>query len=415
MLRNIKSAFYCVTLSVLCILLTFLCAAMSCHGALLGPFSVWPAGHVTAVRTAGSLACAVLAFVYGTCFLKYGVRRTLIPCAMLCALGCVGIAAAGGLAVYGGAGNLWLFCLSGLVLRCCSLGLLMACFQLIASWFIRCRGRMLGVAAMGVPLFAASAPGIVRLIAGPMDGDYRFLCAGAAVALTVLAAAVRLLVRETPEEAGLYPDGGDRAPLSEAGAPAVPMTAGQVLSQKRAWVLIASYGAFLYAFCGCMGAMGPDAVKWMTAGGLLGVPVSFLFGWLDDRFGAAAASLALGLAEVMAAVALLFMPAGGSGALGAVWCLGAAGMTGGALTLQPAAVAHAYGRRGYPYASPVILAVQLIPAALGAWVTGALADAGRGGLAYGICLAAAVLGLAVSRLLRGVPGADDAGRGRAGT
>ena len=48
--------------------------------------------------TVGNLVCIVLTLVYGTCFIKFGVRKTLIPCIAVSALGCLYLAAANGLA-----------------------------------------------------------------------------------------------------------------------------------------------------------------------------------------------------------------------------------------------------------------------------------------------------------------------------
>ena len=130
--------------------------------------------------------------------------------------------------------------------------------------------------------------------------------------------------RDTPEEVGLYPDGADAPPKSEQGVEEVSMTIGQVLKQKKSWIMIVNYGVYQFIINCCMASMvvwfthlavtyadvvaaGPlggqfagmgglegqgamvlfvgQATKWLSVGAIAGIGMSFIFGVIDDKLG----------------------------------------------------------------------------------------------------------------------------------
>ena len=437
MLKNKKFAAYVIAFNVLGILFMFMYSGLqNDHYNILQTFTSWSGSQVQLGRTIAEYVCIALTFVYGTFFMKYGVRKTLIPCVMLCALGCVGIATANGLAINGGVGNFFLFSASSFILRCCCMCFQMAGFQLAANWFIKYRGRVLGIITLGSPLFSVmGVGGMTNLIQTHWNGDYRFFYLGVSVVLVAIAICVRFFLKDTPEEVGLYPDGADHAPISESNVDEIHLTVKQVLSEKRAWILIVSYGAFQFIINCCMSSMairfmsldpelmalraagldGPPtvwlgALKWLSVGAVLGIFMSYVFGWIDDKFGTVKASLALGITELIPVCMLMFMPVGGNVPMEVLWGFGVACMTGGVPTMHPASITYAYGRREYQSANRVIMAIQLIPSALAAMMMAALIESGRGMLAYGICLVVIAIGLFATWMLRKVPDAMAADR-----
>lgn len=384
----------------------------------------WSSTMTQLPMTVGNFVCIVLTFLYGTCFIKYGTRKTLIPCIVLSALGCVGIVAANGLDIYGGAttGIYWLYFISLFVVRCTCMCLQMAGFQLAASWFIKYRGRVLGIVTLGSPLFSVVGTSVMtRFINNQLGGDYRPFYIGIAVILALIALLTRLLLKDTPEEAGLYPDGADHPPVSEENDE-IKLTVKQVLSEKRGWIMIVSYAAFQFIINACMGSM---AVRFMALGGaevwisattylamgaILGIPMSYVFGWIDDKLGTVTASLILGLTELIPVIALWAMPEGGSVPLEIIWGFGVACMTGGVPTMHPASITYAYGRREYQSANRIIMAIQLIPSAFAAMMMVALIGAGQANTAYIILLAIIIVGLIATAMMRSIPDANAADR-----
>lgn len=434
MLKNKKFAFYAIAFNILGIIFMFMYSGLqNDHYNIITTYSAWTASQIQIARTVAEFACIVLTFVYGTLFMKFGVRKTLIPCIMLCALACVGITAANGLAVNGGEGEFWLFNISSFVMRCCCMCFQMAGFQLAASWFIKYRGRVLGIITLGSPLFSVvGVGGMTNLIANAWNGDYRFFYIGVSVVLVAMAICTRFLLKDTPEEVGLYPDGADTAPLSEANEEEeVHLTVKQVLSEKRAWLLIISFGAFQFIINCCMSSMAARfmsldpafisgaspaptvwlaATKWLSVGAILGILMSYVFGWIDDKFGTVKASLLLGLTELIPVLMLMLMPEGGNVPMEIAWGFGVACMTGGVPTMHPCSVSYAYGRKEYQSANRIIMAIQLIPSALAAYMMAAMIQNGKGVMAYGICLVVIVIGLIATWMLRTIPDAMAADR-----
>ncbi len=433
MFKNKKFAFYAVAFNILGIIFMFMYSGLqNDHYNIITAYSAWSASQIQLARTIAEFACIVLTFIYGTLFMKYGVRKTLIPCIMLCALGCVGITAANGLIVNGGVGNFLLFSISSFVLRCCCMCFQMAGFQLAANWFIKYRGRVLGIVTLGSPLFSVvGVGGMTNLIANNWNGDYRLFYIGISVILVAIAICTRFFLRDTPEEVGLYPDGADTAPKSEAGDDNINLTVKQILSEKRAWLLIVSYGAFQFIINCCMSSMAArfmsldpafqsgaspaptvwlEATTWLSVGAILGIFMSYLFGWVDDKFGTIKASLLLGVTELIPVLMLMFMPEGGSIPMEIAWGFGVACMTGGVPTMHPCSVSYAYGRKEYQSANRIIMAIQLIPSAFAAYMMAAMIQNGNGVLAYGICVVVVIIGLIATWMMRKIPDAMAADR-----
>ena len=426
MFKNKKFGAYVIAFNILGIVFMFMYSGLqNDHYNIIQTFTSWSATQVQLGRTVAEYVCIALTFVYGTFFMKYGVRKTLIPCIMLCALGCTGIAAANGQIVTGGVGVFWLYTISSFVLRCCCMCFQMAGFQLAANWFIKYRGRVLGIITLGSPLFSViGVGGMTSLIQKTWNGDYRFFYIGIAAVLVVIAICTRFFLRDTPEEVGLYPDGADHPPVSEDHSDEVHLTVKQVLSEKRAWLLIVSYGAFQFIINCCMSSMAlrfitlsngalwpmPAAVKWLSFGAIGGIFMSYVFGWIDDKFGTVKASIALGVSEFIPVLMLMLMPPQGNAIMGYLWGFGVACITGGVPTMHPASITYCYGRKEYQSANRIIMAIQLIPSAFAAMMMAALIQSGKAILAYGICLAVIVVGLIATLMLRKVPDAMAADR-----
>jgi Na+/melibiose symporter-like transporter len=258
-----------------------------------------------------------------------------------------------------------------------------------------------------------------------MGNDYRIFYFGIAIVLGLMAIATVFLIEDNPEDVGLHPDGSINAPLSEKGSE-TNLTIKQVLSQKKAWLLIVSFGAFQFIISACMGSMAVrfmalggipvwlSATKWLAFGALLGIPMSFIFGVFDDKFGSIKASFILGLTELIPILALWFMPQGGDTSLEILWGFGVACMTGGVPTMHPSITAYCYGRKEYQSANRIIMSIQLIPSAIAAMMMVSLIDAGKSNIAFAILLGITIIGLVATFMMRGMKDANEADRAYAG-
>lgn len=177
MAKNKKFLGYGILLSVLGIVFMFLYSGLQNDQInIIQSFSGWSGDATMAPMTVGNFVCIVLTFLYGTMFIKFGVKKSLIPTMILCAVGCIGVAAANGLACNGGEGNYVLYFISLFITRCTCMMLQMAGFQLVASWFVRFRGQTTTAYIM---LLIVLAVGIITLLtmlgmkdANAADRDY---------------------------------------------------------------------------------------------------------------------------------------------------------------------------------------------------------------------------------------------------
>ena len=456
MLKTKKFAGYSVAFCILGVIFMFLYSGLQNDQInIIQGFSAWDNTSTQMPMTIGNFVCIALTFVFGTCFIKFGVRKTLIPCIAVSALGCLGIAMANGLACLNPAlkvashatsdpavaGNYMLFWVSLFAVRCTCMCLQMAGFQLAASWFIRYRGRVLGIITLGSPLFSVIGTSVMTsFITDQLGGDYRPFYIGICILLVVVGVLTALFLRDNPEDVGLYPDGADHSPKSETNDD-INLTVKQVLSMPKSWLMIANFGAYNFVINACMGsmtawfvhlatsnadlvatgAMGAQfagmgglegagamvlfvgqAVKWLGVGAILGIPMSFIFGVIDDKFGTPVATTILGITEFLPIIGLMsqYNAVATTGSCNVpmlvLWGFGVACMTGGVPTMHPASIGYAFGRRSYQSANRIIMAIQLVPSAVAAMMMITLMSANTGILPYCILMGVVVIGIATT-------------------
>ena len=146
----------------------------------------------------------------------------------------------------------------------------------------------------------------------------------------------------------------------------------ELLSDKVAWQLIVSYGllqfiivammAFMivrYTFVFGENGLGP-VYTWLAIGAALGIPMSYLLGWVDDKVGSIKASLLLCVLYLFAVIPLTIIKPDSSVALICIWAFGVACMTGGMPTMHPAITSYVYGRKKYQGANKWIMTIQAV-------------------------------------------------------
>ena len=453
MLKNKKFARYAIAFNILGIVFMFFYSGLqNDHINIIQAYSAWNNNATLIPMTVGNLVCIVLTLVYGTCFIKFGVRKTLIPCIAVSALGCLGLAAANGLACNSPnatlasaaigdpnvVGNYVLYAISLFLIRVTCMCFQMAGFQLAATWFIRYRGRVLGIITLGSPLFSVVGTSVMNNFIGTyLGGDYRPFYTGVCVVLVIIAILSALLLRDAPEDVGLYPDGSDAPPKSEA-EEETKLSIGDVLKQKKSWIMIVNYGVYQFIINACMASMvvwftrlvilnadavaaGPlgaaftgmgglegggamvlfvnQATRWLSVGALVGILTSFLFGVIDDKCGTPVASLILGITEFLPIIGLMcqwhFVATTGACnvPLLILWGFGVSCMTGGVPTMHPASISFAFGRREYQAANRIIMAIQLIPCAFAAQIMAAMINSGNPMSAWIMCLIVLAIGI----------------------
>lgn len=244
----------------------------------------------------------------------------------------------------------------------------MGSYMLCSNWFIKYRGRVLGIITMGCPFFSiAGLAGLTKLV------NVLGLGKGYAVfGAVVLVVAVLLLVtiKDTPEQVGLNPD-GSLTPTHDVDE-STELSVKEVLADPKAWQLTISYGILQFVIVAMMAFMaaryiglgGPElwtrAMVYLSIGSALGIPMSYIIGWVDDKVGSIKASLLLCVLYLFCVIPLLCMPEGGNSALMLTWAFGVACMTGGEPTMHPSITTYVYGRKKYQAANKWIMTLQAI-------------------------------------------------------
>ncbi|MGD8836100.1 MAG: MFS transporter [Desulfobacteraceae bacterium] len=345
----------------------------------------WNVTTITNPVTWGAFVVIPATVLVGALMIRFGVVPIVVPSIAILALSTIGLAFAGT--------NLFLYSISLFLVRLFVLPLQMGAFMLCTNWFIELRGRALGFITIGCPLFTAT--GIVGLTAS--IGAFGFTTAYAMVGgiLFGLALLVGLLVKSTPEQCGLFPDGADASALSSSGD-IQSLSFKEVILNSGSWLLIISFGLLQFCIVAIMAfyvprlaAVGTEPkvfLLWLTISAFLGMPISLILGIIDDKLGTVIASLVLCGLFVLAIASLLVMKANSVPLIFAA-AIGIAGITGGTPNLHPSITTYVWGREKYQAANRWIMAIQAIMMAFSIYFMSVILDTtGSLDLAYKIML-----------------------------
>lgn len=370
--------------------------------------------------TVAGFAVVLFYLICGVGFIKVGVRKIMVPSTVVLGISTIIL----GFSTQ--AGNLALYNISLFLVRLLVVPLQMGGFMLCANWFIKYRGRVMGIITAGSPLFSIVGVSILTWVytsIGAIDMAYMIF----GIIIIVLGILVFVLLRDKPEDIGLYPDGADHAPVSEAGVVEVDVTLKEVITSKVGWQLIISYGLMQFVINAMMGymvarfimlnanaensmALWVEAVAFLSVGAALGIPMSYVLGWIDDKLGTIKASLVLNILFFIAVIPLTIMPVGGSKLLMGVWAFGVACMTGGVPTMHPCSVSYVYGRSKYQGANKWIMTIQAIIMAFSLYYMGFFFERDMADMAYYGLIIMLVISLITILTMWKIPDANAADR-----
>lgn len=368
--RFSNNAFMLMTLGVLYFFL--FSGLQNDHMNVLTPYLIqtkgWSDLQITNPATIGAVLATLVYLIGGIAFVKVGIKKVLVTCLVIMGLAAIGI----GLSE----DSYTLYCVSLFTLRIIGVPIQLGAFALCANWFVKYRGRVMGVITAGAPLFSIVGIGVLTALVSQM-GLRAYTLVGAIV--LAIAACTMLCISESPESMGLFPDGSETAPISATNE-TVNVPFKTFITDINAWKIMVAFGTLQFVTICIMTYMAirfislstpqdvpnlfiSKALLWLSIGAASGIPMSFVLGWIDDKFGTIKASIILTLTYLFAVIPLIVMPMGGSEMLMAIWAFGVACMTGGLLTLDPCITSYVYGRKKYISANKWKFTIQSIPAA----------------------------------------------------
>ena len=263
-------------------------SAMNAASGTLSELRGWNAALLTSFISLGSIANVVAGFIFGKLSTKASAKKLSIFCSI------VWIAVVLGMGV---TTNLWAFAFCLIIANGISnaLGYQLAPVM-IAKWFPKRKGIIMGIVTMGIPLCSGVATMMYQAgyaAMGSLGGFLPFI-AVLVVALIVLL----LFLADDPSEKGFTPDNGvsvDVEEEKEINKESI-WTTKKLLSTPQVWIHGIMLGVQLLFASGLMVQLFPRLLEigfdpgtagmMMLASGLLALPGSYLCGVLDSKIGA---------------------------------------------------------------------------------------------------------------------------------
>lgn len=311
-------------------------------------FTGWAATQVSLPITLGGYISIVTTFLIGSWLIRHRGRGMLLALILLTGLATIGLAFSE--ASY----PLYFVCL--VVINITAAAMLVLGTAIITHWFVSTRGRMLGFVTIGAPFSTAvCVPVIQRLLTHGIPFQMIFVVFGAAI--LVFGILAFLFVPYLPEDVGLHADNSPEAPevVSDTGATA-KWSLKQLLGCKEAWCIMLGFGLMMLVSNCVMPLLFPHFIQigvnqntvlnLMTISAVVGIPLSYFWGWLDDKIGTKKSCYTLAVGFLLMSVAMV-MARNGNIVIVAMAVIGIAAVIGGAPNLNPSMIVNVFGATEY--------------------------------------------------------------------
>lgn len=300
--------------------------------------------------TSGAVYVAIISgVVIGTLMMKFGIKKILQPAIILLGLDIIFMAQTSS---FKG------FAIAMIVLQVLCIALMTGSFALVANWFRKKRGTIMGIVTIGCPLSTATFVMIGTRVS--MKFGYEIFYSSLGVIITILGILGIFVLRNKPEEIGCGIDGG---PLDQQEIEQEDVMKGKtvwsfsaMMKNKEMWLISFGWGFIFLMMTGIMSTAIPrfvdvgisieKALWFFSIAAFLGMPFSYFWGWLDDKVGTPKACAIFGFCYILGSVCFLFGSADRM-ALAFGGILAVALTTGGMPNLQPSIQAWVYGRREF--------------------------------------------------------------------
>jgi MFS transporter, OFA family, oxalate/formate antiporter len=227
---------------------------------------------------------------FGRMVNRFGVKPIMILCAFVCC-GCF--------AVMGMSASLWMFYLAATVYYISNVGINgLGPNAAVSNWFVRYRGKALGISTSGISLSGALVPPFALFLLTRVSLANAYLII-ALMSLFAVVFSASLFMKNKPEDVGMCPDG--IAPEPNGGEPGKfleqksgPISNSKLLRTPAFWNIGFAYGLMIPGVVGVMSQLKPrfndmgfsseKAMLMMAVTALIGSGGKIFWGWLCDRF-----------------------------------------------------------------------------------------------------------------------------------
>ena len=190
---------------------------------------------ISALLAVSTIVSAVLVTFVSRLADRYGPRIILVAAGLGLGAACFGMTAAT---------NIIAFFFAFAALRALGQGsLIINCILLVNQWFVARRGRAIGLMTMGVVTSTAIFPPVARFLIDSIGWREAYAVLGV-VAIGLIVPTALFVVKNRPEDVGLFPDGSSQPPVSETRqAMAGVRRDTKVYSSVNFWLLALSLGS----------------------------------------------------------------------------------------------------------------------------------------------------------------------------
>ena len=315
----------------------------------IAAFRGWNPDAVLSISSPASIIALFLVMVFGGLARKFGLKRTTVV--TMIAAGAVTIA-------YGNAPSIPVYavCLVLMVTLINAFSLVLG-LSICTNWFPTKKGVVMGFTTIGMNLASALISQILNQLSAHFNIAIAISIMGGVIILVGIL--TQLFIKETPEEAGCYPDNdpyvaemlkqqGEQCGDSE-------ITYLDALKNPKTWIFGVAYGFFGLATVGIMSQLvgffqttkGYDfqaALNVVTIAAVIGIVGSVLWGVVDQKIGTKKTSVLFGIWYCIGI--LLLLSSNTAIMVAGIVMLGAG--IGGNGNFPPSMAALIYGRKDFP-------------------------------------------------------------------
>lgn len=237
-----------------------------------------------------------------------------------------------------------------------------ACPAFIANWFPRKKGIALGWSTMGAPLSSCLFVTGFSILLGTKGIQTAFMVFG--ILAVVIGVLTFFWAKNEPADVNCLPDNmelDEVVSTQELVVDNEKYSIKNVLKNKNTWLIVFGYGFLWMVLVGIISQLVPrmmsvgysngEALTFMTITSIIAIPGSYLWGWMDSKFGTKWISVIFAGSYIIALILLIT-----SFNVVCVWagCIFAGLGIGGLLNLLSSMIISMFGRAGFMSANSII-------------------------------------------------------------
>lgn len=274
----------------------------------------WDSGQLLSISTPASIIALILTSFWGGIIKKFGLKNATTIALVFASISLILFANSTSILMYG--------IMQTLVITFINCFAVICGFSMIANWFPKKKGIVLGFSTMGMNMASATMPTLLTVFGRIIDPKGNIIHSILVFAGIILVVGIlnHLFVKATPEEVGLYPDNElpDKNEFEENTDG--KLTYKDVIMSKTVWKLGLAYGFAGMGTVGIMSQLIPylagfrgfsmqQAIMTMSVAAIIGIVGSYSWGYIDQRMGTKFASQIFGIWYALAII-LLIAPGG---------------------------------------------------------------------------------------------------------